>query len=276
MDFLIYNGKIKKKEEVNLSAILYNGVFSLKNKVWYGFGGIPLFYENIDLIKRQAEVLNLPLPPLFGNTRELYRITKRLLNKNKFYRSGYIHIYIFRNGAASDLLITSSAFPVFDFPFSDEGKLIAFSSQKKHSQNDFNRFVFFNETLWHTTLTKLQDTHFQNAVLTNQKDVVCECAFSNIYLIRNKQFITPALNTGCFNDALRPLMLETARILKFKVIESDSLLPNDLKDFDEIFLASEQQGIQWVMGVENKRFLHRHSTKIYEKLNEFLKEKSAR
>ena len=276
MDFLILNGKIIKKEEVNLTGLMFNSEFRLKQKAWYGFGGIPLFHENLSLIKHQAELLKMPLPRLFKNTRELFRITKRLLNKNKFYRSGYVSFNIFRNGVTSDLLITSSAFPDFEFPFSEKGKLIAVSSQKKHSQNDFNHFGFFNETLWYTTLLKLHGTHFQNAVLTNEKNRVCECAFSNIYFMKNKQLITPSLNTGCFNDTLRPLILETARILKFEVIESESVHPDDIKNMDEVFLASEQLGVQWVMGVENKRFLHRHSTQIHEKLNEFLKKKSTR
>lgn len=276
MDFLIYNGEIKKTEDVNLSTLIYSSSFYLKQKVWFGFGGIPLFHENVELMKHQAKALNLTLPPIFQNIRELFRLTKRMLNKNKFYRSGHVIFYIFRNEATSDFLISSNAFPVFDFPFSGEGKLIAVSSQKKHSQNDLNQFGFFNEVLWFTTLSKLHGTHFQNAVVTNEKNMVCECAFSNIYLIKNKQLITPSLNTGCFNDTLRPMILETARILKFEVIESESVHPGDLKNMDEVFLASEQLGVQWVMGVENKRFLHRHSTQIHEKLNEFLKKKSTR
>jgi branched-chain amino acid aminotransferase len=275
MDFLIYNGKIKKREEVNLSSILFSSSFLLKQKVWFGFGGIPLFYENVESIKCQAEALKLPVPPLFENTRELFRITKRLLNKNKFYRSGYLHFFIFSINENPGLLITCSAFREFDFPFSEEGKLIAVSTQKKHSGNGFNRFGFFNETLWLTTISKLQGTHFQNAVLTNENEVVCECAFFNIFLIQNKQIITPALSTGCVSDTLRPLIFEAASQLKFDVVESDSLQSGDLQNMDELFMASEQFGIQWVMGVENKRFLHRYSTQIHQKLNAFLKAKSA-
>lgn len=275
MDFLIYNDEIKNKEKVNLSQILYNETFSLKHKIWYGFGGIPLFEENIRLIGRQAEALNLPLPQLFQNKRELFRITKRMLNKNKFYRSGYIHFHIFRGSQNSEMLITSSAFHDFEFPFSEEGKLITISPQKKHSENSFSSFGFFNEMLWETTLSQLKGSHFQNAVLTNEKGAVCECAFSNIFLIKRNELITPSLKTGCFNDVLRPYIQETARLLKLKTTESDSIRPNDLKNMNEIFLASEQAGIQWVLGVENKRFLHHHSRQIHDKLNEFLKEKAS-
>lgn len=275
MDFLIYNNEIKNKADVNLSEILYNGAFCLKQKTWYGFGGIPLFEENVSTIEHQAEALKLPLPQLFQNKRELFRITKRMLNKNKFYRSGYIHFHIFSKNAEPDFLVTNTAFQDFDFPFSEEGKLITISPQKKHSKNDFNQFGFFNEMLWETTLSQLKGTHFQNAVLTNEKEAVCECAFSNIFLIKKNELITPSLKTGCFSDVLRQFVLETARSLKLKTVESNSIHPNDLKNMDEIFLASEQTGIQWVLGVEKKRFLHHHSQQIHDRINELLKEKTS-
>lgn len=275
MDFLIHNGEIVRRKEINLSKFLYEKSFSLKQKIWYGFGGIPLFTENICLIEKQAEILKLPLPEIFSNKREFFRITKRMLNKNKFYRSGFIEIHLFWQKKNVDTVITSSAFSFFDFPFSEEGILITSSNHKKHSQNKLNQFSFYNETIWETTLLELNDTYFKNAVLTNETGAVCECSFSNIFFLKGKKIITPALNAGCYNDSLRSVILKTAKSLKLVPVESDNIQLSELPKTDEIFLASEQTGIQWALGFENKRFLHRHSDAIHEKLNEFLKEKAA-
>lgn len=275
MDFLIYNGEIVAKEEINLSKLLFENSFSLKQKIWYGFGGIPLFNENIRLIEKQAEVLKLPLPVFFSNKRELFRITKRMLNKNKFYRSGFIEIHLFWQKKNVETVITSSAFSFFDFPFLEEGVLITSSSQKKHSQNKLNQFSFYNEAIWETTLLELSDTYFKNAVLTNENGAVCECSFSNIFFLKEKKLITPSLNTGCCNDSLRSFIFESAKSQKLVPVESDSIQLSELHKMDEIFLASEQTGIQWVLGFETKRFLHRYSDSIHEKLNKILKEKTA-
>lgn len=275
MDFLIYNGEIVAKEEINLSKLLYENSFALKQKIWYGFGGIPLFTENIRLIEKQAEVLKLPLPNIFSNKREFFRITKRLLNKNKFYRSGFIEIHLFWKNENVETIITSSAFSFFDFPFSGEGILTTSSNHKKHSQNKLNQFSFYNETIWETTLLELNSTYFKNAVLTNETGAVCECSFSNIFFLKGKKIITPALSAGCYNDSLRSVILKTAKSLKLVPVESDNIQLSELPKMDEIFLASEQTGIQWMLGFENKRFLHRYSDAIHEKLNEFLKEKAA-
>jgi branched-chain amino acid aminotransferase len=274
MDFLIYNNKIVQKEEINLSKFLYENSFSLKQKIWYGFGGIPLFTENIRLIEKQAEALKLPLPEFFKNKREFFRITKRMLNKNKFYRSGLIKIYLFWQNKKVETLITSSAFSFFDFPFSEEGILITSSNHKKHSQNSLNQFAIYNDMAWKTTLRDLTGTYYKNAVITNEKNAVCECPFSNIFFLKGNEIMTPALTTGCYDDILRSTVLKMTKSLKLIPVESDNIQLSDLPKMDEIFLASEQNGIQWVLGFENKRFLHRHSSNIHEKLNEFLKTKS--
>lgn len=274
MDFLIYNEKIVEKEAINLTELLYKKTFGLKQKIWYGYGGIPLLNENIALIEKQTDTLKLPLPKIFENKRELFRITKRMLNKNKFYRSGYIELHLFWQNDRVDLLITSLAFSNFEFPFPDDGILLTSSNQKKHSQNKLNQFSFYNESIWKSAIQEVTDSVYANSVITNEKYAVCECPFSNIFFIKGDELITPALKTGCYNDILRQVILKLTKSIGLKSVESDSIQLSDLPKMDEIFLASEQNGMQWVMGFKKKRFLHQHSEFIHEKLNDFLKEKS--
>lgn len=274
MDFLIYNGKIVNQEAINLTELLYNKTFELKQKIWYGYGGIPLFKENIHLIEKQAMSLNLPLPKLFKNKRELLRITKRMLNKNKFYRSGYVEMHLFWQNDNVEILISSMAFSFFEFPFSQEGILLAPTNQKKHSHNKLSQFSFYNEIIWKTTIQELIGSYYKNTVLTNEKNAICECPFSNIFFLKGNELVTPDLKTGCYNDIIRPVILKMAKSLKLNPVESDNIQISDLPEMDEIFLASEQTGMQWVLGFEKKRYLHYHSENIHEKLNEFLKEKS--
>jgi branched-chain amino acid aminotransferase len=58
-----------------------------------------------------------------------------------------------------------------------------------------------------------------------------------------------------------------------KTTESADIKREDIFHIDELFIASEETGIQWILGVENKRFVHEYSVSIHEKLNEYLKEK---
>ncbi len=78
MDFLIINGKVVSKNEANLTGFLWDEPFILTQKIWFGFGGIPLFNENIQLIEQQLETFKLSSPKLLKNKRELFRLVKRI------------------------------------------------------------------------------------------------------------------------------------------------------------------------------------------------------
>jgi branched-subunit amino acid aminotransferase/4-amino-4-deoxychorismate lyase len=271
MEFLISNSKIIGKDEINLNHILTESTFSFSQKVWYGYGDIPLFAENLEQIKVQAEALKLNLPKEFENRRELQRLTKRMLNKNKFYRSGYIDFQFFWTKNQVHTLITANACQEFDFPFSENGLLATFSIQKKLSQNPFNRFPFFNKMLWAAGIAEIQRSSFQQIIFLNENNSLCEFAFANIFLVKGKELLTPALSTGCYNDILRPHVLETAKLAGLQVLERSRIEESKIFEMDEIFLASENRGFQWILGIGNKRFLHHYSKKIHEVLLKKLK-----
>lgn len=270
MDFLIINGKVVSRVEANLTEFLWDEPFIVSQKVWFGYGGIPLFNENMESLGRQLKTFNQPLPDLFKNKRELFRLSKRMLNKNKFYRSGYIHfqLYISRNKINS--LITSFAFSKFEFPFAKEGLLVNFSDYNKNSNSLLGQFKCHNQLLWNSAQAKLQETLLQSSILVNEKEMICEGIGTNIFMIRKKVLITPSLETACYKDVLRSHVLELAQTLQLKVIETSEIAKKHLMEMDEVFFISEEFGIQWVLGIENKRFVHQYSDEILNQLNVFL------
>ncbi|MCG6186454.1 aminotransferase class IV [Maribellus maritimus] len=271
--FLIYNGKIVEKGEPDLFLFFTDDTLKITRKIWYGFGGIPLFNENIDLLVKQIDMLQLPVPASLKDKRELFRITKRMLNKNRLYRSGFVFFQLLWNKNGFNFLVTSQPSSTFEFPLSPRGVLLNHSGIKKYSANKFNRFPFFNESTWKAALAQNRGTFFQNTILFNEKKSICECVAANIFLFKKSELITPGLSAGSFEDTLRQIVIDIAKDLGFKVSESDEITPEDISHVDELFIASEEAGIQWVLGVENKRFVHEHSVTIHEKLNTLLREK---
>lgn len=273
MQFVIINGKVVSKNEANLTEFVWNEPFILAQKVWFGFGGIPHFEENLVSIKEQLETLNLPLPALFKNQRELYRLSKRILNKNMFYRSGYLNYQFFIADNKVNYIITSKAFKILNFPFLDQGMLVAFSTVKKNSTLKFGRLKYHNTQLWNTAKAEMQQLNLHGSIFVNEKENICEGIASNIFLVKNDVLVTPSLETGCFHDLLRPIILELATNLNLKTIEVPEIAKEHINEMDEVFFASEEYGIQWVLGIDKKRFVHEVSEKIYEELNNYLKEK---
>lgn len=273
MHFLIINGKVVSKDEANLTAFLWDEPFIVSQKVWFGYGGIPLFNENLESIEQQLATFNKSLPALFKNKRELFRLSKRMLNKNKFYRSGYIHFQFFISSEQINTLITSSAFPEFEFPIAQHGMLANFCELKKNSASELSQYKCHNQLLWNSAKGQLKDKLIQGSILLNEKELVCEGIAANVFMIKNKVLITPSLETGCYKDVLRSIVLDMAKTLKLKVVETSEIRPEHLKEMDEVFFANEEYGIQWVLGIDNKRFVHEYSDEIHDQLNVFLKSK---
>ena len=273
MDFIIVNGEIVKKPETGFTPFFWEEPFVINQKMWFGFGGIPMFQENLNNIKLIFNTLNTNLPALLNDERELFRITKRMLNKNRFYRSGIITFLFFIGKTSVNTVISGVGFEEFDFPFSKQGFIVNFSEFVKFTGSPLNKFGFFNVPLWTTAISKNRETNHQNSIFLNEKGIVCDCISANIFMIRGKVLYTPAPETGCYIDTLRNSIIEIATKLNLKITESDGIDNDDVLSMNEVFLVSEEYGIQWVLGVGTKRFVHYYSEKIHESLNDYLKKK---
>ena len=275
MRFFIADGKIvEKKNALLLDDYIIPGL-RLTQNIWYGYGGIPLFSDNLNLLKKRADLLKISFPPEFNNTRELFRLVKRMLNKNKLYRSGYVHLQIIKNAGSIHTVATCSAVNGFTLPFSEEGLLMSFSGQKKYTSNPETHFDLVNEPLWESALAELKDSRFNQTIILNDRNYVCECPYGNLYMRATNTLITPSRMSGCHENALRSLVFEAACIMGLKIVEEPELTKEMLLEADELFSASEEYGFHWVLGINDQRFVHYYSRIINEQVNILLRQKAA-
>jgi branched-chain amino acid aminotransferase len=273
MNFIIVNNEIIQKDKANISYLCLDQPFIISRKIWFGFGGIPLFTENIDSICQQLKVLNFPVPDFLKNRRELFRISKRLLNKNRYYKTGILNLQLYLINSELHYTISCQPFDSSEFPFSKNGALVNISNIHKDSTNPLSRYGFYNKTIWKVVESQLRKTNYQNSILLNEKKMVCEGIATNIFMMKDDVLVTPSLDSGCFEDTIRTSVLEVANRLKMKVLELSKIKKEYLLEMNELFFASEQKGIEWILGIENKRFIHFHTEKIHQELNNCLKER---
>jgi len=273
MNFLIINGEIVRMEDAHTTHILLNEPFILSQKIWFGFGGIPLFNENIDSVCQQLNVINIPIPDFLKNKRELFRVSKRMLNKNRYFRSGILNFQLYIVNSEIDYTITCQPFSSSDFPVANNGVLVNFSIIPKDSTNPLNCYNLYNKPIWKAIEYQLTGTSYQNSILLNEKKMVCEGIASNIFMVKDGVLITPSMESGCYEDTLRVFVLEVANRLKMRVMELSKIKKEQILEMNELFFANEHRGIEWVLGIENKRFVRYYSEKIHQKLNELLKAK---
>lgn len=270
MNFIIVNGKIVSKKETNLTDFIWGNTITISQKIWFGYGGIPLLHENMESVEQQLATFNRTLPDFFKNKRELFRLSKRMLNKNKFYRSGYIHFQLFISQHKIHSVISSTAVSEFDFPINEEGLLVTITPGLKNSNSNLGKYKCHNQLLWESVKAQIQNSVYRNSIILNEKRMVCEGIGTNIFMIKDKAIIAPSLKTGCYNDILRNIVLQLAKSMHLRIVETDQITKNHLLEMDELFFVNEEHGVQWILGIGDKRFVHEYSSKLHQQLNNYL------
>ena len=137
MKFLIFNGKILKYDEISFSEFYMEESLELTQKVWFGFGGIPLLSRNMELLIQQAEIVHIPLPGLIKKTGELFRLSKRMLNKNRYYRSGFIIFKLLSDGLVTHTVVTAVLAAESGVPYPEQGILVSVGIKKNLQANPY-------------------------------------------------------------------------------------------------------------------------------------------
>ncbi len=269
--FAVEDGKIVDTTgRQGLARILFEKHFLLSEKIWFCHGQMPLFEQHILILREKIEVLKLPYPKELLNPDEILRISKRLINKNKAYKSGLTTLEFIWAGNVPHLVITCTPFNEQYFPFPGKGLLLSFADIVKFSGNPLNKFDFFNEIFWETLRYRLQGERYDGTIILNEKKVITESISTNIFFIKDNILYTPSSDTGCYIDATRSVVLTAAVMLGLEIVESARLGKKIISDMDEAFLIAEDKGMLKVMGIENRRFTHNITTTINKKLNELL------
>jgi branched-subunit amino acid aminotransferase/4-amino-4-deoxychorismate lyase len=90
------------------------------------------------------------------------------------------------------------------------------------------------------------------AIILNRQGYVVEGSRSNIFLVRNKSLITPALKCGCLNGITRKVVIKLAKENGIKSKSAFISLENFM-DAEEVFLTNSLIGIMPVTYVNNQK-----------------------
>ena len=104
-----------------------------------------------------------------------------------------------------------------------------------------------------------------DCIILNSQGRICETTISNIFCIREKTILTPALSEGCVAGVMRRHLLTQLKKFGFEVIEQpvDNIV---LEDADEIFLTNAISIIRSVASFRNRTYRMNKSSEIRQEL----------
>lgn len=223
------------------------------------FNGLRLLrFKGISLIKGEK---------LSGSILELCQL-------NRCIDLGRVRLTVFRgNGSLNDkeenlqYLIEAVALPKSVIGFNEKGFHIGLYTEAQKSCDIFSNLKSANY------LPYVMAAHFAKAnkqndcFVCNTNGRIADASIANVFLIKGKMIITPALAEGCVNGVMRRYLLEKLKSSDFDIREGVVTI-NDMKDFDEIFLTNAIYGLRWVQQFGNKTYRQARTSKIYKEFIE--------
>ena len=113
-----------------------------------------------------------------------------------------------------------------------------------------------------------QEAHtagWDEAILLNMHDRVCETTGSNLFWLEDSVFCTPPLSEGCVTGTLRSLLLALMPGWGYDVQEKAATFAR-LLQADELFLTNAVRGIQWVRECHEKKFNSLKTKALHDRL----------
>jgi branched-chain amino acid aminotransferase len=223
--------------------------------------------EHIALISLQFQLLNKDLPEFIKNdARELKRQLERALVKNKLFKSARIDLFCYINNNTTSYWVRTLAIDSTFYELNKEGILIEVFKKIFKANSSLSSLRMGSDPYW-KILTASRSSSITEAILENDKGCLLEVPERNLYLIQGMNIHTIASGSGVYIDPSRETIRKIGEQAGFSFHEDEFLDEDDLRLADEVFLAGDLYGIQWVKGFGKKRYLNRTIRKINDLLN---------
>jgi branched-chain amino acid aminotransferase len=105
--------------------------------------------------------------------------------------------------------------------------------------------------------------HWNEAIVLNQHNRICDTTIANIFFIKHNKIHTPALSEGCVNGVMRSYLLDEFRKTD-TAFEEGAYSVDDLQNADEIFLTNAIQGIRWVKSMGDRTYVCQQAARLFQ------------
>ena len=271
MTWLNYNGKIYKSDTQIIGAdnrgLRYgDGLFEtikMKN------GQLVLEDEHFARLWKGMKVLQFAIPKHFDPDKLQDEIVQ-LTAKNQHEAAARIRITVFRgNGGLYDAadhfpnyIIQTWLLPQGNGELNSNGLDIGIYTEVKKSCDILSSLKTNNYLPYVMAALKAKNEKWNDAVVLNNHERICDSTIANIFTIKEGIIYTPALNEGCVAGVMRNYLLNNLSQNGFTCKEKEITI-DEFLDADEIFLTNSIYNIRWVKTVNDQYFGNAVIQKIY-------------
>lgn len=257
---IYFDGELIKKEKAKVSVydhgLLYgDGVFE---GIRSYSGRVFRLVQHLDRLYASAEAIDLKIPL---SKEEMKEAVLKTLRANKL-RNAYIRLVATRGIGDLGLdprkcpkptiFIITDKIELYPEEFYRNGLEVIVTKTKRNIKEALNPEIkslnYLNNILARIEVNK---AGMAEGIMTNVEGYVAEATADNIFIVRNKEVITPPTEMGALRGITRDVVLEITESLRIKASELPFTI-KELYEVDECFLTGTAAEVIPVVKVDGK------------------------
>lgn len=270
MESLVFNGKYFDEGSLLVSANsrglrFGDGLFETLKCL---NGRIEMIDEHFARLWKGLGILKFKLSPHFTPDK-LQEEVLTLLKKNGHLANARIRIAVFRgDGGLYDAvnhipnyLIQTRALPEDSITWNSNGLILGIYTDIKKSPDILSNLKHNNFLPYSMAALHAKEQKWNDAVLLNTHNRICDSTIANIFLIKHGVIYTPALSEGCIAGVMRKHIIKELTAFDYQVEETE-LTVDDLLSAEEVFLTNSIYNMRWVQHIGDKTLTNALTAKI--------------
>lgn len=246
-EVVFLNGKFIPQEEARVSV--------LSPGFLYGFGlfetmrayrnNIVYFQEHLERIEKSCKLIRIKFPYTLNRLKKLIQETLKING----FSDAYVRLTLGNSGSGTDTAIIVKKYKPYTAQKYRQGFCGCLSRFKQNEGSFFSRMKTANYLLFQLAYLEAKEKGFDEAVILNNRGLIAESSRANIFLVKDKEIFTPALECGCLDGITRKAVFDLATKHNIKIYEGNFTIP-DLYQANEAFLTNSLMGLMPLVSIE--------------------------
>ena len=265
-----------------MNSVCFNGDFLPSDQALFAAGNRSFRYgdgifETIKVYKGRILLEQYHYDRLFlglkllkiRNTLEtmvLSNLVLELCRRNDCMELARVRMAMFRNeDAATDFVIEAAPLSNEVNEWQEQGLVIDLYPHARKNADAFANLKTANFLPYVLAEQFAKEKGIDDAIVLNAFNCLADSSKANVFLMKGKEIITPALHQGCVSGVMRRYLLEQLKTNSYR-IRQDEVSEQDLLEADEVFLTNSIYDMRWVRAYRDRQYSPDKSYSIYEKI----------
>ncbi|HTM91844.1 MAG TPA: aminotransferase class IV, partial [Flavisolibacter sp.] len=200
------------------------------------------------------------------NVAESSQLTLELCEKNDCIGSARVRLAVSRNHEnKAEFVIEAFPLPKEINQWNENGLTIDLYPHARKNPDAFSNLKTANFLPYVLAGIFATERGIDDALVLNAFNHVADSSKANVFLIKKRELVTPALHQGCVAGVMRRFLLDELKRNNYR-IRQDEISEEDLLNADEVFLTNSIYDIRRVQKFREKMYSSEQTFAIYQKI----------